>query len=154
MNRAVPPITERADELNVLLKAEHDAKCAQRLQMLYLFASGQANTRKAAAALLGVHRETVGDWLARYVAGGRDALCERRTPPGKAPSVTPEVEQALRTALATPTGFPSYGAIGDWLWQHYGIRLSYSAVHALVHDKLQARPKVVRRSSAKKNLTP
>lgn len=154
MNRAVPPITESADELKALLKTEGDVKCAQRLQMLYLFASGQAKTRTAVAALLGVHRETVGEWLTRYAAGGREALCAYRTPPGKAPSVTPEVEQALRAALASPTGFPSYGAIGDWLWQQHGIRLSYSAVYALVHDKLQACPKVVRRSSAKKNLTP
>ena len=41
MNRAVPMISETADELKTLLKAERDSKRAQRLQMLYRFARSQ-----------------------------------------------------------------------------------------------------------------
>lgn len=53
MNRAVPTITESAEALKLLLKAEDDAKRAQRLQVLYLFASQQVKTRKEAAAIRG-----------------------------------------------------------------------------------------------------
>ena len=154
MNRAVPTITETAEELKTLLKAERDVKRAQRLQMLYLFASKQVKTRKEAAAVLGVHRETLGDWLTLYETGGREGLLKLYVPPGKAPSVTPEVETQLREALSTPSGFTSYGEIREWLWQNQGIRLAYSTVHTLVRYKLKARPKVARRSNREKNPTP
>jgi transposase len=154
MNRAMPAITESADELKVLLKQETNVKRAQRLQMLYLVASKQARTRKEVASLLGVHRETVGDWLALYVEGGREALLELYVAPGKEPSVTPEIEAQLREELEKPTGFASYGAIVEWLWQQHGIRLAYSTVHTLVRYKLEARPKVARRSNREKNPTP
>lgn len=154
MNRAVPTITETAEELKTLLKAERDVKRAQRLQMLYLFASKQVKTRKEAAILLGVHRETLGDWLALYETGGREGLLKLYVAPGKAPSVTPEVEAQLREALSTPSGFASYGEIQEWLWQNQGIRLAYSTVHTLVRYKLKARPKVARRSNREKNPTP
>ena len=42
----------------------------QRLTALYLFRSGQATTRKQAAALIGVHRKTIGHWLATYASEG------------------------------------------------------------------------------------
>jgi transposase len=154
MNRAVPTITETTEELKTLLKAERDVKRAQRLQMLYLFASKQVKTRKAAATLLGVHRETLGDWLTLYQTGGREGLLTLYVAPGKAPSVTPEVETQLREALSKPAGFASYGEIQEWLWQNQGIRLAYSTVHALVRYKLKARPKVARRSNREKKLTP
>ena len=154
MNRAVPTITEAAEELKILLKAEDDVKRAQRLHLLYLFASQQVKTRKEAAAILGVHRGTIGAWLDRYAAGGADAMLEVHGAPGKAPRLPPEVEAALREALATPTGFASYGEIVDWLWQQHGMRLAYSTVHKLVRYKLKARPKVARRSNRKKKRMP
>lgn len=154
MNRAMPTIRESADELKAMLKQETNVKRAQRLQMLYLLASKQARTRKEVAALLGVHRETVGDWLALYGEGGQEALLELYVAPGKEPSLTPEIEAQLREELAKPAGFASYGVIVEWLWQKHGIRLAYSTVHTLVHYKLGARPKVARRSNREKNPTP
>jgi len=121
--------------------------------MLYLFASKQVKTRKEAATLRGVHRETLGDWLTRYETGGREGFLKLYAAPGKAPSVTPEVEAQLCEALSTPRGFASYGEIQEWLWQNQGIRLAYSTVHTLVRYKLKARPKVARRSNRKKNPT-
>lgn len=154
MNRAVPPITESAEDLKTMLKAEDDVKRAQRLQMMYLFASRQVTTRKEAATILGVHRGTIGAWLERYATGGMDALLDIYVAAGKVSSVPPEVQDSLRAALATPTGFASYQEIVDWLWQEHGIRLAYSTVHTLVHYKLKARPKVARRSNREKKRMP
>ncbi|PDV98243.1 helix-turn-helix domain-containing protein [Candidatus Viridilinea mediisalina] len=154
MNRAAPSITESAEELKALLKAEDDTKQAQRLHMLYLFASNQVKTRKEAAAILGVHRDTIGAWVAQYAAGGRDALLDVYVAAGRAPSITPEVEVALREALANPSGFASYSEIVNWLWKEHGIRLAYSTVHTLVRYKLNARPKVARPSNQKKSRKP
>ncbi|NTU85316.1 MAG: helix-turn-helix domain-containing protein [Chloroflexales bacterium] len=58
--------------------------------------------------------------------------------------MTPAIEAELRALLATPQRFSSYQAIVDWLWQQHQIRLSYSAVYALVRQKLQLRLNVRR----------
>jgi transposase len=139
MNRAIPAITERPEVLKALLKAERAVKRAQRIQMLYLFASKQVHTRRAAAAALGVHRETVGAWLECYASGGLAALLTCYVPPGKTPRVTPAIEAELRALLGAPQRFSSYQAIVDWLWQQHQIQLSYSAVYALVRQKLRVR---------------
>jgi transposase len=51
--------------------------------MLYLLASRQAHTRQDVARLLGVHRNTISRWLARYATGGLDALLATYVPAGK-----------------------------------------------------------------------
>ena len=74
MRKALPVISEDAATLKQRLQHEHDSRKKPRLQMLYWLASGQAQTRQDVAQLLGVHRNTIGHWLARYEAGGLAAL--------------------------------------------------------------------------------
>jgi predicted ArsR family transcriptional regulator len=70
MYRVTPRIREDVNELRHHLQHEHDGHTKPRLQMLYLLASGQAHSRQDVAQLLGVHRHTIGRWLAIYAAGG------------------------------------------------------------------------------------
>jgi Homeodomain-like domain len=74
MRTAIPPLTDPTDDRKHLLQREHDGHKKPRLQMLYLLATGQAHTRQDVAHLLGVHRHTIGRWLALYAAGGLGAL--------------------------------------------------------------------------------
>ena len=74
MYKALPTITERAEELQQRFRTEKDARQRQRLQALYLLATGQAPSRLAVAELLAVHRRTVRAWLAAYESGGLCAL--------------------------------------------------------------------------------
>jgi transposase len=74
MRKGIPPITEQADDLTQRLRRQHDSHTQLRLQMLYLLASGQVHERQEVAQLLGVHRNTIGCWLALYAAGGLAAL--------------------------------------------------------------------------------
>jgi hypothetical protein len=62
MHRAIPYISEHADELKQRHQHEHDRHKKPRLQMLYLLASGQVHTRQVVVRPLGVHRNTVGRW--------------------------------------------------------------------------------------------
>lgn len=144
MYRAMPVIQESVEELRLLMKQERDPKSQQRLHALYLVASGQARTRTALAELLGLHRETVGTWLAAYAEGGRAQLLDRYIPPGKASSVPLDVLAALQERLQQPGGFASYGEIQTWLAETHGVQMQYAALHKLVAYKLGARPKVVR----------
>ena len=67
--------------------------------MLYLLASGQAQTRQDVAQLLGGHHHTISRWLARYDAGGLDASLALYVPAGRGP-VTPKHPEAIQEVQA------------------------------------------------------
>ena len=150
MNKTLPPIHESTDELKQRLHHEHDQRKRQRLHALYLLASGQATSRSAVAALLGLDRNTIGRWLTQYRDGGLPALLAVYVPAGKPPALTPPQLAHLRQRLEQPDGFASYGEIQQWIATTLGVQMGYHAVHTLVHDKLRARPKVARPSHEKK----
>lgn len=154
MYRPIPPIAESAADLKAKLKAEAHPLKRPRLHVLYLLKSGQARYRQEAAALVGVSRNSVGDWLDAYAAGGLVALLTVKTAPGHPPALTPEQLTRLTEALARPEGFASYGAVQEWIADELGVSMQYHAVHTLVHDKLGARLKVPRPSHPKKTRSP
>jgi transposase len=74
------------------------AKCAEgavvrRMLALALVLDGRP--RGEAAALNGMDRQTLGDWVHRYNAGGLDGLKTRKSP-GKAPLLSPAQKAELR----------------------------------------------------------
>src|SRR5687768_15896743 len=99
MNKTIPIIRESADELKQRLKHERHPAKRQRLQALYLLASGQARFRADVAQLLAVDRNTIGRWLDRYTQGGLDALLDLYVPPGKAPALQPAQLAQLQQTL-------------------------------------------------------
>ena len=85
MRKAVPSITESADELQQCMKSEPDLKKRQRLHALYLAASGQARQRQEIAALLGVHRHSVAAWFQAYTEGGLERALSYQIAPAPCP---------------------------------------------------------------------
>jgi transposase len=150
MYKALPTITESADALQHHFRAEKDPQKRQRLQALYLLASGQAASRLAIAELLAVHRHTVRAWLATYEKGGLRALLTIKKAPGKRSALTPAVRAQLLTRLRQPRGFGSYREIQQYLATEHHVHLAYSSVHGVVRYQLQAKPKAPRRSHPKK----
>jgi transposase len=153
MYKPLPTITESAEALQHRFKTEKDPQKRQRLQALYLLASGQATSRLAVAELLAVHRHTVRAWLATYEEGGLSALLTIQKAPGKRSALTPAVRAKLQTRLRQPQGFGSYREIQQYLATEHHILLAYSTVHGVVRYQLQATPKSPRRSHPKKTLT-
>jgi transposase len=154
MRQALPVIREDAATLKQRLPREHGGRQRPRLQMLYLLASGQAQTRQAVAHLLGVHRNTVGHWLAIDAARGLDALLDLYVPAGKPLSLPPGVLAALAQALRHPTGFASYEALRQWVRQQHHLDVNYHSLYTIVRTKLKAKLKVPRPSHTKKTRTP
>jgi transposase len=111
------------ENLKQRLQRAHDGRKRPRLQMLYLLVSGQARTRQDVAQLLGVHRNTIGHWLAIYETGGLEALLEVYVPAGKPISLSPRVLASIAQALQEPAGFASYEALRQWVKQthHAGV---------------------------------
>ncbi len=150
MRRAIPPIIEHSDDLKQRLQHEQDRRKKPRLHMLYLLVTGQAHTRQQVAALLGISRNTVGHWLALYEAGGLAALLNVYVPPGKRPSLAPEVLASIEQALRQPDGFASYGELRHWIEQTHQVRVKYKTLYSLVRTKFKAKLKVPRPSHTKK----
>jgi transposase len=150
MRKALPVITDAAEVLKQRLQREHNGRKKPRLQMLYLLASGQARTRQDVAQLLGVHRNTIGHWLALYEAGGLDALLDLYRPAGKPLSLPPDVLAALEQALRQPAGFASYEALRQWVQQTHQLDVNYHTLYSIVRTKFKAKLKVPRPSHTKK----
>jgi transposase len=151
MHRAIPYISEHGDELQQRLRHEQDGHKRPRLQMLYLLASGQAHSRQAVARLLGVHRNTVGRWLALYAAGGLDSLLATYVPSGKPVSLAPAVLASLEQALRRPEGFASYEALRQWVRRTHGVHVKYKTLYTIVRTRFRAKLKVPRPSHTKKS---
>ena len=150
MRKALPTITEDTDTLKQHLQHEHDGRKKPRLQMLYLLASGQAHTRQAVAQLLGLHRNTIGHWLALYEAGGLHALLALYVPAGKPSSLPADVLAALEQVLRQPTGFASYVELRQWIKQTQHLDVNYHTLYTLVRTRFKTKLKVPRPSHTKK----
>ena len=107
-------ILETEAELKQLLRKEKTGSGKERIQLLYLLKSQQVKTITQASELLGRHRVTLQNWLAKYRQGGIKSLLGRKTSPGRPRKIPLWAEKALAKRLAEPEGFESYSAIGQW----------------------------------------
>jgi transposase len=119
--------------------------------MLYPLATRQAQDRREVASLLGVHRNTMSRWLARYAAGGLDALLATYVPAGKPVSLAPEVLASLAQALHRPAGFASYEALRHWVRRTQGVEVKDTTLYSLVRGRFNTKRKGARPSHTKKS---
>lgn len=141
-------ITETAADLKQRLRTQKTASDQERIQLLYLLKTEQAQTVQEAAALLGRHRVTVQEWLRLYRQGGLEALLEHKPRTGRRQSIPLWAQEALNQRLHQSKGFESDGELGQWLETQLGLTVPSKTVHQLVHYRLKATPKVARPLSA------
>jgi len=151
MRKPLPEIQESESELKEMLRTEKRTRQRQRLQMLYLLKSGQANTRIAAAQMLVVNRATIGRWLQTYEKEGIPGLLIIKTKPNRKLSIPACILHELKCELEKPEGFSSYKAIQIWLEQKFTLSIPYKTVHGIVRYRLKAKLKVGRKSHVKKD---
>ena len=139
----LPKINESAQRLEELVRKEQDAQIQRRYHMLLLLKTGEAKSRSGAARHLGVHRNTIADWLGLYEEGGLEGLREVGDPgpdPGQK-SIPPDVMERLKERLSEPEGFGGYKEIQRWLAETCDLEIPYSTVHGIVRYELKAKPK-------------
>lgn len=152
MRRALPEVFESLEELQSLLARTRDPQRKQRVHLLVLIQSKQVKSRLAAAAHLGVHRNSVGDWLAKYEAGGLNAMLEigtRGAKPGIR-SLSPAALEALKARLAGE-GFESYLEVPRWIEREFDLKVQYRTMYGIVRYGLKSKLKRARPVHAKKN---
>lgn len=151
MRKAMPRMTESADEVQRCMKSASDLKKRQRLHACYLAASGQARHRQEIAARLGVHRHSVAAWGVASAEGGlAHALSYQRPLPPVPRRITEAAWTALPAKRQDPQGCAGYHQIRLWLAEEHHVTLSYARGHALVRYTRRANPKRPRPSHAKK----
>lgn len=151
MYKPLPVITEALDELEARMKRERDGQRRLRLHLLVLIASHSIKERQHAAAHLGVHRNTVRNWLNAYHEGGLEALLEIRRPgvePGQR-TLPPPILSALQERLGHE-GFAGYVEVQRWLSEAYALEVPYTTLHTLVRYRLGAKLKRARPRHEKK----
>jgi hypothetical protein len=146
MRTARPRITDHTEALKHRRPRAQDGHQKPRLQRLSLLASGQAHTRQDVAHLLGVHRHTIGRWLAMYAAGGLDAWLATSVPAGTPVSLAPTVLASLEQARHRPAGFASYAALRPWVRQPHGVAGKDTTLYGIVRPRFRAKLQVPRPS--------
>ncbi len=134
-------ISESEEELKEILSRQKTASDKERVQVLYLLKSKQAETVQTAAELVGRNRTTVQEWLKRYREAGIDGILRHKPRVGRKPKIPQWAEKALEQQLQQENGFNSYGEIRQWLQEKLGIESTYKNVHDLVHYRMKASPK-------------
>ena len=87
-------ITESEAELKQLLRQQKTASAKERVQLLYLLKSEQAETIQAAAQLLGCHRVTAQEWLRRYRESGLVGMLQTQARSGRPRAIPQWAETA------------------------------------------------------------
>lgn len=142
-------IAESQEKLEKGLKQVRTASSKERLQMLYLLKSGQVNSRKELASLLGRDQATITRWLRKYKDDGLKSLLEVKSAPGKVRIVSGLALERLKQRLQKVEGFHSYGQIQQWIQKELGLVIAYKTVYQLVRYELGAKLKVPRPRSLK-----
>ena len=134
-------------ELQQRYRAARDAAEARRWQALWLFSQDQPIG--TVASIVGLHRNSVRALIKRYNANGPSALSDARaTNPGsRQPYLSPQQEDALRTALAQP--HPDGGKwtgprVARWIAQTTGRKQVYRQFGWALLRRLGLSPQVPR----------
>jgi transposase len=140
-------ISESEEELKEMLDQQKTASDKERVQVLYLLKSKQAETVQAAAHLVGRNRVTVQEWLKEYRQGGISGILTHKPRVGRKTKIPDWAQKALQKQLQQEEGFNSYGEIRQWLQEKLGIEVTYKNVHDLVHSRMKAKLKLARSHS-------
>jgi hypothetical protein len=154
MHNPLPIIHEDTASLKQRIQQEHNGRKKPRLQMLYLLASGPAQTRQNVAQLLEVHRHTIGHWRAIDATGGLAALLAVSVPAGKPVSFLRDVLDALEQALRQPRGFASCEVLRQWVQQSQHLEVNYHTLCTLVRTRFQTKLKVAQPRHTRQTLRP
>lgn len=144
-------IQEAVEDLKTLMRQQTQVGDKERIQLLYLLKSGQAETVTQAANLLGRGRATLQRWLAKYQDRGISGLLEHKPHLGQECQIPSAAQAELIQRLSSPQGFASYRDIQTWLLEEHGHGMSYQGVHNHVRYRLGAKLKRPRPQSSKQD---
>ena len=110
------------EKLEQLLATTDDPRQRERLLAARMAMTG-SYTLVMIAKAVGRARSAVQVWLEKFVAGGLDALIERRSPTGREPSLSEAIQAQVQEHLRLGT-WRTADQFRQWLIKEHGIQLS------------------------------
>jgi transposase len=110
------------DEVHSLLDTTSDPRQRERLLAARMAMTGQYTLAMIAEGV-GRARSVVQTWLDQFEEGGVAALLERKSPPGRTPALSAEVQRQL-TAKLSEGAWRTAGQFRQWLKEKHGLTLS------------------------------
>ena len=121
---------DTAEALHARYRAEAVAEVRTRLHALWLLRQGEGPT--AVAAVVGVSRNAVQQWLRWYRCGGLAAVrSHRRGGPGKPSYLTPDQAEQLVAAAAAGV-FATAADVRDWIEARFGVAYTVGSLYTLL----------------------
>ena len=105
-----------------LLHSTSDPRDQERLIVARMAMTGQ-HTLAMMAEAVGRARSCIQTWLNSFEAGGVDALLRRTPPPGRPPSLSPEVQEQLHAHLSAGT-WRTAREMRGWLKETHQIEIT------------------------------
>ena len=109
-------------EVQRLLDTTADTRQRERLLAARMAMTGHYTLAMIAEGV-GRARSAVQTWLDKFEAGGVDALLGRKSPPGRTPALSAEVQRQLTLKLSEGA-WRTAGQFRQWLKEEHGITLS------------------------------
>ena len=122
---------DTAAALKARYLAERDVRLRSRLHGLWLVREGWPIVKAGEA--VGVHKDTVGEWVRWYRRGGvAEVLSHTMGGKGKPGFVSAEQQRELVDEVSTGR-FRTAGEIRDWIEGEYGVSYKLRSVYGLLH---------------------
>ena len=109
-NQSEEKIKETVGEIKEMLRREKEVKKRERIEVLWLLKTGQAENMIKASEQIGRGYWTVKKWMREYRKGGLEKMMVVGHGGGKPPSIPKEVQEQLEKRLKQREGFSSYKA--------------------------------------------
>ena len=115
------------EEVERLLRATTNPREQERLIVARMAMSGK-HTLAMMAEVVGRARSSIQIWLDKFEAGGVAGLLDRKRPPGREASLSPQVQQEVKAQLAEGT-WRTAQEFRHWLEQTHQIDLSLAGCY-------------------------
>ncbi|MBC7881683.1 MAG: helix-turn-helix domain-containing protein [Anaerolineae bacterium] len=144
-------VTQSPEQLKKMMSEQSANWARERLQALYLYASGIAPFENSIARIVGKDVSSIRRWFRTYEKEGLAGLLKPRNNRGRKAHLSEALQEQVKKKLANPEGFDNYEEIRQWLLEEHGVEVSHAVIYRVVHNKLKARPKVARPSNTAKD---
>jgi transposase len=145
------PLRSDYDAARVRLTARESEDANQVRRLLALAAIYEGATRAEAAAIGGVTRQIIRDWVLRFNADGPQGLVDRKAP-GQPPRLNQRHRAALVAAIDSGPIPAVHGVVRwriidlcQWMWEEFQVSVSEQTLGRVLrtmgYRKLSARPR-------------
>lgn len=124
-------IDEDVESLQECERQQKHAKLRDRVRMLRLLKSGKARSLAVAGSMVGISASQAGTLFRQYRQEGLSEFTRWRYG-GNHRKLTAEQQQELVSRMSeTPNDFSSQSALGQYIFQSFGVRYTQSGISVL-----------------------